>query len=120
MCQNSERKPEMKFTVYQGIVNNARACIGKTEKECLDLVNSYMEYIREEDGGKIDYEIKPKVMDLPEVLGTLLPDVECPHVDWLCPYCGESHQTDLEPEEESPALWFCENGKGICLIHFKR
>lgn len=35
-----------------------------------------------------------------------------PHVSWVCPACGESHHTDVYPEELNPALWYCENGFG--------
>src|SRR5262245_13064947 len=42
------------------------------------------------------------------------------HVHWVCPLCGEEHMTDFEPHAESnPALWFCERGRGICLVSWR-
>jgi hypothetical protein len=35
-----------------------------------------------------------------------------PHVSWVCPACGETHDTDLEPDESTPALWYCAEGVG--------
>ena len=38
------------------------------------------------------------------------------HIHWQCPYCDEEHYTDDDLEDESPYLWFCENGRGLVLV----
>ena len=53
-------------------------------------------------------EIVPSIEDVPEVLGELLPDTEHPHVRWPCLFYGEYYDTDLDVDDTSPALCFCE------------
>lgn len=34
-----------------------------------------------------------------------------PHVSWLCPACRKVHDTDLEPDDQSPLEMPCEAGR---------
>jgi hypothetical protein len=41
------------------------------------------------------------------------------HVHWTCPLCGAEHISDSHPHADSnPVLWFCERGRGMCLVHW--
>jgi hypothetical protein len=41
-------------------------------------------------------------------------------VHWVCPLCGGEHISDFEPHADgNPALWFCERGDGMCLVHWE-
>ena len=41
------------------------------------------------------------------------------HVHWPCPLCGGEHISDFDTHADSnPVLWFCERGRGICLVHW--
>lgn len=42
------------------------------------------------------------------------------HVHWICPLCDQQHFTDFDPPADSnPVLWFCEKGRGACLVHWQ-
>jgi hypothetical protein len=43
------------------------------------------------------------------------------HVHWLCPLCGRQHISDLNSNDISPMLWFCEIGgdNDLCLVHWE-
>ena len=109
----------MTIMVYKVMAGAFLKHVDKTEKGALGWAASDLKVM----WGDIDYEITSERMDLPEVTGSVLVDEDTKHVTWLCPYCEEWHFTDLEPDEEAPALWFCEskdNENYLCLVHFKR
>jgi hypothetical protein len=42
-------------------------------------------------------------------------------IHWMCPLCAAEHISDFDPHADaSPALWLCERGRGICLVHWER
>lgn len=41
-------------------------------------------------------------------------------VHWECSLCGRPHISDFEPHADgNPVLWFCEAGRGLCLVHWR-
>lgn len=106
----------MKTAMYKVQVSGRTVSVSKSRMEAINWIERKCEIMYGHKNAKIEY----CEADILEVNGRVIPGDGYPHVEWLCPACGEYHYTDISPSTQSPGLWYCETKteKFLFLVSF--
>jgi len=102
-------------TVWRAILDGECKQIAESEENLWhELRNNNFWYIDTRDA---QWTVTSQDEELPVVCGTT--NDGALHINWACPFCNEIHDTDRY-DENSPSMWYCENGEGIAIVTWEQ